>query len=309
MTEPSGCPPGMLARRRHAGNCSTHLLQGFHTCLATCGVCPALALAVRDSLNLTTPELGGQGSPQPQPQLVVLQRPGPPPCRDDASGCAAAVGLQAAAAGGWVNCAAQPLGVVGACKATCRACMRTASPPPAPPLRQRPPRGGSDFDATSASVDNYAGGADDEEEEEEEDPSRRCFDAIDMCTWWAARDPRVCDRAASDLQRWWWVAVACRRTCGLCVSPDDDDADEAAARASAAAAGSGAVERGAASGGWDADSAAAAAAGLLAAARYGVQVGEGPDGMPRVAAFEAVTDTKLSSCADKEPRVAPTGGT
>lgn len=37
-----------------------------------------------------------------------------------------------------------------------------------------------------------------------------------MCGWWAAGERRLCERAAEDMQHYWWVAAACRRSCGLC---------------------------------------------------------------------------------------------
>ncbi|PNH08301.1 Aldo-keto reductase family 4 member C9, partial [Tetrabaena socialis] len=232
-------------------------------------------------------------------ELVVLPRPGAPRCGDDAPGCAA---LEPAA------CAAGPLPVVGACKiyrcgddapgctalepAACAAgplpvvgaCKVGASCPllegpgratEAPPPCTQATCGACSADAADAAA--AAGGADDE-----------CFDAVDMCAWWASQPPRVCERAAADLQRWWWVAAACRRTCGLC-------GGAAAGAQQGEASGSHSADGAAAA----AEAAAAAAAALVAAARFGVQVGEGPDGTPRVAVYEPLPSDP-STCADKQ---------
>ncbi|EFJ52852.1 hypothetical protein VOLCADRAFT_115790 [Volvox carteri f. nagariensis] len=111
---------------RRNGRCSTHLLDGFHTCLSSCGVCPALELALRKSMNLTVR------------QLVVVRQAGPPRCADEASWCdqlaetaitegeaeaggksgggPAAAGAAAAAAAAAAECASGPMQLVGVCK-------------------------------------------------------------------------------------------------------------------------------------------------------------------------------------------------
>lgn len=75
---------------------------------ASCGVCPALELALRRSMNLTTE------------QLVVERRPGPPPCADSASWCNQLVGSggnsSAPEAAVTATCAAGPAQLAGICK-------------------------------------------------------------------------------------------------------------------------------------------------------------------------------------------------
>ncbi|KAG2439469.1 hypothetical protein HXX76_004823 [Chlamydomonas incerta] len=216
--------------RRHRGMCSMNLTHDFDSCLATCGVCPALALALRASMNLTAA------------QLLVTPARGPPACADANAGVCAALVADTDTGSA---CAASPPAVLGACKATCKACQAPAS------------------------VAGELGGASGSSSGED-----GCFDAADMCGWWAAREPRICERAAASMQRWWWVAVACRRTCGLCGGD------------------------GAGAGG-----AAAAGAALRVAASYGVQVGEDVDGTPRVAAYEALP-ADPASCKDREAKCA-----
>ncbi|KAG2445247.1 hypothetical protein HYH02_008715 [Chlamydomonas schloesseri] len=214
--------------------CSTNLTHDFDACVATCGVCPALASALRTSMNLTTA------------QLLVTPARGPPACKDEHSGVCAALVADTDTASA---CAAAPSTVLGACKATCNAC------------------------SAPASAADSGGGADGSG-----DGGRECFDTADMCGWWAAHEPRICERAAADMQRWWWVAAVCRRTCGLCGGGGGGDSGGAGASAANAAA-------------------------LRKAASYGVQVGEDVDGTPRVAAYEALP-ADADSCKDKEAKCA-----
>ncbi|GIL67231.1 hypothetical protein Vafri_20666 [Volvox africanus] len=271
--------------QRHSGRCSTHLLDDFHTCPASCGVCPALELAVRSSMNLTAE------------QLVVVRQPGPPSCVDDISWC----GQLGAAE---EECTTKPLQLVGVCKAACGACLKPAAmglagkgggeavlSPSAGTGRIAHAKTGGIGDAGKGEPNLnpvvVAGADDDDDNGGGGDDGSGCFDAVDMCAWWAKNDPRVCQRVAEDLQAWWWVAVACRRSCGLCGSATATAIGTTTATATATAT----------------DAAAGVKHRLVSAARLGVQVGEAPDGSPRVAVFEEVSD-EPGACGDSQPQCA-----
>ncbi|GLI70356.1 hypothetical protein VaNZ11_015118 [Volvox africanus] len=265
-------------QQRRSGRCTTHLLNEFHTCLASCGVCPALQLALRRSMNLTAE------------QLVVVRHPGPPSCLDDISWCGQ---LRAAKE----ECTTKAPQLVGVCKAACGACITPAA-------KGLAGKGeGNAVLSPSAGTGNIAHakirgsgktGRENtnpnpvtEAAADDDDGGGSCFDAVDMCAWWAQNDPRVCQRVAEDLQAWWWVAVACRRSCGLCGSATATatatDTSNATASATATTDAAGVKQR------------------LVSAARLGVQVGEAPDGSPRVAVFEEVSD-ELGACGDSQPQ-------
>ncbi|GFR43408.1 hypothetical protein Agub_g4489, partial [Astrephomene gubernaculifera] len=211
-------------QQRYAGKCSTQLFQGLHTCMASCALCPALELAVRTSLNLTSQQL----------EIQI-----------------------------------------------------TATTNSATPTKS----------TTSTTKPNAA------------NDDAGCFDAADACDQWARSDPRVCQRllAGQDLQRWWWVAVACRRTCGLC----GEDGSSSTPTTTAAASSSelrkkeeeeeqnegGAKAAAAEEGGGGAAGVPMLDAGIRA--RVHVQVGEGADGSPRVAVFEEVPP-QPGACVDKQ---------
>ncbi|GLC55313.1 hypothetical protein PLESTB_000971400 [Pleodorina starrii] len=249
-------------QQRRSGRCSTHLLDGeFHTCLASCGVCPALELALRRSMNLT------------EGQLVVVRQPGPPRCVDDAAWCGQVAEGQ---------CASGPAQLAGVCKATCGACLQPEAVPEAPAASAASAAAAAGPAARSGGGSSSATGA---------AGAGGCFDAADMCAWWSRSDPRVCQRAAEDLQAWWWVAVVCRRSCGLCGG------------GGTAAGGGGGGGGGVGAGAGAAAAATAVTAALVSAARLGVQVGEAPDGSPAVAVFEALPD-ESGGCTDTQPQCA-----
>jgi hypothetical protein len=121
-----------------------------------------------------------------------------------------------------------------------------------------------------------------------------CRNLLDLCPYWA-REEGLCAAAATDLQRLWWVAVACRRTCGLCGREQQQQQHGLPAGADGAAGPSNAAV--AAAGGSSAEGDAASA--IAAAAAHGVQIGIDAAGRQRVAPFERIPDD-ASSCSDQK---------